>query len=111
MPRDAKKASSQISISLTPILETSDSSVWHGDVEALDRELNLDFWNRVVYRRHPNIRSLRNNDWYYMPGFWTIYRDGKVHYRQAVEQSGVIIFSIVGERVSAEAMTRSKDDN
>ena len=111
LPRDTKNASSQISISLTPILETADSSVWHGDVEALDRELNPDFWNRVVYRRDPDIRSVRNKDWYYMPGFWTIYRDGTVRYRQAVEQSGVIIFSIVGERVSAEAMTRSKDDN
>jgi hypothetical protein len=111
LPRDAKKASSQISISLTPILETADSSVWRGDVEALDRELNPDFWNRVLYRRHPHISSVRNEDSYYMSGFWTIYRDGTVRYRQAVEQSGVVVFSIVGERVSSEAMTRSKDEN
>ena len=111
LPRDTKKASAQVAISMIPVLETSDSSVWHGNEEALDRELNPEFWNRVIYRRYPNIRSMRNKDWYYMPGFWTIYRDGAVRFRHTVEQNGVIIFSIVGERISSETMTRSKDQH
>ena len=110
LPRETKKASAQVAISLTPILETADSSVWHGSEEALDRELNPDFWNRVVYRRYPGIRSMRNKDWYYMPGYWTTYRDGRVRYHHDVEQNGVIVFSIVGERISSETMTRSKDE-
>ena len=111
LPRETKKASSQVAISLTPILETPDSSVWRGNEEALDRELNPDFWNRVIYRRYPLIGSMRNKDWYYMPGFWIIYRDGTVRYRHQVEQDGVIILSIVGEWISTETMTRSKDEN
>jgi len=110
LPRDTKGAA-LVAISLSPVLETADSSVWHGDVEALDRELNTDFWNRVLYRRYPDIRRLPDEESYYMPGFWTIYRDGTVRYRQTVEQNGEIVFSVIGERISYETLVRVKEEN
>lgn len=112
LPRDGRKYSSLLFVSLLPILETKDSTVWRGNEEALDRELNPDFWNRVIYPRYyPQIRRMRNKDWYNMPGFWTVYRNGTVRYRHDVERNGVTIFSIVGERISSETMTRPKEEN
>ena len=110
LPRDADKGTSQLSISLQPILETADSSVWQGTEEALWRELNPEFWNRVIYKRYPRIRSLRDQ-YRFNTGSWTIYRNGTVRYRNAIEQNGTIILLIVGERISAETMARPEQDN
>jgi hypothetical protein len=104
-------SSPTISIGLTPVFDSPDSSVWHGGDGALDSDRNRGFWNRAVRPRYPLIYDLRKKDWYYMPGFWTIYRDGTARYRNIVELNGVVILSIVGERISSEIMTRSRDEN
>jgi len=105
-----RNASPTISISLTPIFEDADSSVWHGGDDALDTGGDQELWGRAVRPRLPLITDLQKDDWFYMPGFWTTYRDGTVRYRNIVERNGVIIFSVVGERISREVMTRVPED-
>lgn len=105
-----KNAAPTIGISLDPVYQDADSSVWHGGEDRLEN-WNQDFWRRAVRPRYPLIVHLKKKDWYYLPGFWTVYRDGTVRYRNIVEQNGVIILSIVGERISREVMTRVREDN
>jgi len=113
LPRraDHDNSSPTISISLTPVLQTADSSVWHGSDGALDSDRNRAFWNRAVRPLEPLIEQTRPKDWYYMPGFWTIYPDGTVRYRYIVERDGIAILSIRGERISFDVMTRPKREN
>ena len=93
------------------MLQTADSSVWRGSDGALDSDRNRAFWNRAVRPLEPLIEQTRPKDWYYMPGFWTIYPDGTVRYRYIVERDGIAILSIRGERISFDVMTRPKQEN
>ncbi len=101
-----------LAISLEPIFADADSSVWRGGDDAtLDRSRNREFWDRAVRPRYPLIVQLHKKDWYWVPGFWTIHRDGRVRYQNIVEQNGVIVISIVGERISRDVMTHVPEDN
>jgi hypothetical protein len=113
LPRraDTRNLSPSISISLAPVLQTADSSVWHGSDGALDSDRNRAFWNRAVRPLQPLVEQTRPKDWYYMPGFWTIYPDGTVLYRYVVERDGIIVLSIRGKRISSEVMIRPEEDH
>ena len=112
LPRraDQGRLSPTISISLTPVLQTADSSVWHGSDGVLDRDRNEAFWKRAVRPLQHLSEQARPKDWYYMPGFWTIHPDGTVRYRYVVERDGITVLSIKGQRISSEVMTRPREE-
>jgi hypothetical protein len=101
-------ASPNIAISLTPILETPDSTVWRGEASALDRDFDRAFWDRAI-RPHSAVIYEESSDWHYVPGFWTTYRDGSVRYRRVFPPVGVPVVTISGERLSTDVMTRDLD--
>jgi hypothetical protein len=93
-------------VSVRPVLETPDSSVWRGDSEA-----EIAAW---ILLKHAPVATtlnaaldddLRDPNAYYVPGRWTAYADGKVHFEWVIKRTGSILAVIRGERVSSTTLS------
>jgi hypothetical protein len=70
LPRQAnsKRAHPTTNIGLTPIVETSDSSVWRGGEDVYFADQGQEFWRRVIRQHYAAIAQSRGKDWYICPG-------------------------------------------
>ena len=90
------------SVSVAPWLNTADSTVWRGDPEAA-----LAAW--ILWQHSSlgaDLRKAASDDpadssVYYMPGYWIVYRDGRVRFRRVThDATGAVIATVTGERIS-----------
>lgn len=94
------------SVSVAPFMTTPDSTVWRGDPEAA-----LAAW--ILWQHAPVGAALReaagddpaDSDFYYMPGYWIVYRDRRVRFRRVIHDStGTVVATVTGERVSTTVL-------
>ena len=95
-------------VSLVPILTTKDSTVWRGEVDPLVVVTFLDPRAAVRLR----ARSLygaseenRDSTWYFLPGFWVTYADGRARYEWKVGPRSQPLYVVRAERISTITTT------
>lgn len=104
-------ASAAVAIGLGPLVDNSDSVVWRGAV-SFDRIIRrYPFWSRAIKPLADSINAAMPRDWYYIPGFWIRYPNGTVRYRHTLERNGVVLLSVIGERLSSEMLTSLAERN
>ena len=90
------------SVSVIPVLTTKDSTVWRGDPDAAGSAWILKQHTPMEAELHSTlVDDPADSNFYYMPGYWTVYGDGRVRFRRVIHDSnGVVVARLTGERVS-----------
>ncbi len=90
-------------IALEPISETADSTVWRGDFDIMRAVLRLE--GRPVVRDEAarlarRWDELRDPEWYFLPGYWIKYRDGRVRFEWEGRRGDRVVVTMRAERIS-----------
>ena len=98
---------SYFALSLRPVATTRDSTTWHGDVDPLAEVSRCDP-NMVVRAEAESLFGVsernRDTDWYFMPGMWITYKDGRVRYVWTVMDGAHIAYRVRADRISTETL-------
>lgn len=95
-------------VSNVPILAAPDSTLWHGELDPLVEVTFLDPRPRVQHEARNLFgasEELRDPDWYYMPGSWVTYGDGRVRHIWKVMQGPHLIYEVRADRISRKTLT------
>lgn len=100
---------SYYAVSVDPIVVTSDSTVFHGEVDPLVEVTFLD--SRAALRKQAHDLfgagegdDARDPQWYYMPGTWIVYADRRVRHDWTVMQGPRLAYRVRAERISTETL-------
>ncbi len=98
---------SYYAVSVVPIANFADSTLWHGQVDPLVEVTFLD--PRAAVR--VEARSLfgaseaaDNSDWYFMPEIWITHRDGRVRLDYTVMRGTEVAYKVRADRISLETL-------
>jgi len=106
LPKDYQgRHTSYHAVSLKPVLVTEDSSVWRGEVDPLVEVTFLD--PRESVRSHAESlfgasEEARDPSWYFLPGIWVTYPNGRVRYEWTVRRGSQLLYAVRAERTSNE---------
>ena len=93
------------SISLHPVYQDRDSSIWRGDPEAADAAAILLWEKPFKHDLYPDLNGdYRDSSAYYMPGFWTVYANGRVRFAWVIRNAGRVLVTVRGERISSATL-------
>ena len=105
---DERGFTAQIAAATVPFLETRDSAVWRGDAEPLRAvaEFAPTPRQRTAARRlFGRSESLRDPEWYFLPGSWIVAGDGRVRFEWTVVRDRRLVFEVRGERISLDVLS------
>jgi hypothetical protein len=93
------------SVSVQPVYQDRDSSIFRGDPEAGDAAALL-LWEKPFKQDlYPDLNGdYRDSSAYYMPGFWTVYANGRVRFEWVIRNAGRVLVTVRGERISSATL-------
>ena len=98
---------SYFALSLRPIATTPDSVTWHGDLDPL-AEVSLRDPSLTIRAKAESLFGVsergRDNEWYFMPGVWITYKDGRVRHLWTVKDGTHIAYRVRADRISTETL-------
>ena len=92
-------------VSLKPISSNQDSSVWRGEVDPLVQVKFLDLREsvkRLAESLYGASEEVRDSSWYFLPGFWITYPNGRVRYEWTGRRGSRLLYAVRAERMSTE---------
>jgi len=94
------------SVSVAPVLTSTDSTVWRGDPDAAGSAWILEQHTAMEPELHAIlVDDPADSNVYYMPGYWIVYRNGRVRFRRVIHDStGAVLATVTGERVSSTVL-------
>lgn len=96
---------SYYAVSIAPLAHAQDSTAWHGDVDPL---VDVDFLDsRAAVREEAHAlygvgEKTRADDWYFMPGTWLTYPDGRARFAWTVRRDSSLAYVVRAVRISQE---------
>ncbi len=98
---------SYFALSLRPVVTTTDSTIWHGEVDPL-AEVSLRDPSLGVRTEAEGLFGVsernRDKDWYFMPGVWITYKDGRVRHVWTIMDGAHIAYRVHADRISTETL-------
>lgn len=94
-------------VSVDPVSANSDSSVWRGEIEPLVEVHHFDARESVRQGAKDLYRAseeLRDPSWYFMPGTWITYRDGRARFTWTLTRGATLAFKVVADRLSTQSI-------
>jgi hypothetical protein len=93
---------SYFAASLSPATQSRDSIVWHGELDPLveitflDRRAAVRTLARSLFGESEEVRD---PSWYYMPGTWVSYSNGRVRYEWIGRRGSTLVYAVRAERL------------
>lgn len=94
-------------VSVEPVSANGDSSVWRGEVDPLVEVNHFDPREAVRQGARDLFHAsedLRDPSWYFMPGRWITYRDGRARFTWTLTRGTALAFKVVADRISAQSI-------